>query len=93
VSHVVPIRPAALPAWRALQDVLDEVGGAVPCRGRNADWWTSNNAEHREAAAYRCAGCPITMHCARYAEAAREKFGTWAGVDRTPQPGRPKESK
>lgn len=83
MSHVVPIRPAALPSWRALHEALD-AAGPVACRGVSSDLWTSERADDRQAAAYRCAGCPVIVPCAAYSAAAREKFGTWAGVDRTP---------
>lgn len=83
MSATVPIRSAALPAWKALQTALEDAG-PTPCRGPDADLWTSERADEREAAAYRCAGCPVIVPCAAYSAAARERFGTWAGVDRTP---------
>ncbi|MGI8590800.1 MAG: WhiB family transcriptional regulator [Nakamurella sp.] len=82
MSWTVPIRPAVLPSWRALHEALDEVG-PVACRGADADLWTSERADERESASHRCAGCPVIGACGNYATVAREKFGTWAGIDRT----------
>jgi WhiB family redox-sensing transcriptional regulator len=30
-----------------------------------------------------CAGCPVRRECHRFAEAHDERFGIWAGVDRS----------
>jgi len=80
----VPIRAAAVPAWLRLQAELSDAD-SVPCREQQSSHlWTSEQPEEREAAAYRCAGCPVIVPCAAYSAAARERFGTWAGVDRTP---------
>jgi len=82
VSHVVPIRAAAVPAWLRLQAELSDAD-SVPCRGQNSRLWTSEQPEERAAAAYRCAPCPAIASCGDYAEVARERFGVWAGRDRT----------
>lgn len=74
----IPTR--AQPAWRALANALTDHPG-VPCDGRPE--WTSECAEDREAAAYRCEPCPVLDICAAYAAVAKERHGTWAGADRT----------
>ncbi len=88
MSHTVPIRAAAVPAWLRLQAELSDAD-SVPCRGQNSHLWTSEQPEEREAAAYRCTGCHVVEMCNRYAEDARERFGVWAGIDRTNRQGRP----
>lgn len=82
MSATVPIKATALPLWMKLQTSVMEASD-VPCCGAHGDLWTSEAAEEREAAAYRCTGCPVTVACGNYATAAREKFGVWAGIDRT----------
>lgn len=81
MSVTVPIKATALPLWMKLQVAVLETSD-VPC-GVHGDLWTSERAEDREAATFRCTGCPVIGVCRDYATAAREKFGTWAGVDRT----------
>lgn len=89
MSWPVPIRPAALPAWHVLVDALSRTqAGAIPCNGRME--WSSDDQDDRTEAAERCAGCPATVACSNYATAAREKFGVWGGVDRTPSSQRAK---
>ena len=53
-------------------------------------YWLSDEQDERAAAATWCSGCPILEACGEAAEEKREKFGVWAGVDRTPQSVRPK---
>jgi Transcription factor WhiB len=58
------------------------------------DLWLSDNEADRAEAARLCRGCPVLGPCGHAATANGEKFGTWAGVDRTPRnkPGpRPKD--
>src|SRR5438309_1022996 len=85
MSWPVPISAAALPAWRRLADVLDEVG-PVACQGIHADLWTSEDPDEREGATYRCVGCPALDACGAFADLARERFGVWAGKDKTKGP-------
>lgn len=88
MSATVPIKAVAMPLWLRLQTAVMEASN-VPCGGADGDLWTSELPEEREAATYRCTGCPVVEMCSRYAEAAREKFGVWAGIDRTNRQGRP----
>lgn len=83
----MPIKAAALPLWMKLQLAVLEASD-VPCCGPHGALWTSEVAEEREAATYRCTGCPVITACSNYASMAREKFGVWAGVDRTKPPQR-----
>jgi hypothetical protein len=59
------------------------------CSDPESHWmWLSEHAEERQLAALMCGGCPVLTECDDAAEANGERFGTWAGVDRTRQPGR-----
>lgn len=82
MSATVPIKAAALPLWLKLQTAVMEAPD-VSCCGAHGDWWTSEQPEERAAAAYRCGPCPVIASCGDYAEVARERFGVWAGRDRT----------
>lgn len=64
-------------------------GQRVPCIGR---WqlWTSTDPEQRARAVAGCAGCPVLTECA--ACGMFEPTGVWAGIDRTPNRGRPKKN-
>jgi len=55
----------------------------------DAELWMSDFPEERALAATLCHGCPVITACGEAAEANAEKFGVWAGVDRTIRPGRP----
>lgn len=70
---------------RALLDVADH-GQSVPCQGRRRDRWTSDDYGDRAWAASVCVSlaCPVLALCGATADEMREKFGTWAGRDRTP---------
>lgn len=65
----------------------------IPCAG--SDDWTSEDENTRADAARRCDGCPCTTECHEAATETRERFGVWAGVDRSPttrKPAHPKTS-
>jgi hypothetical protein len=54
----------------------------------DAGLWLSDYAEERALACTLCHGCPVIQACGEAAEAAGERFGVWAGQDRTaPKPG------
>ncbi|WP_346007162.1 WhiB family transcriptional regulator [Janibacter terrae] len=64
--------------WEALQEALGGVGRSVPCRAsRDPELWWS--LETLAEAAELCAGCPVAVECGRYAVAAGERWGVWAG--------------
>jgi len=64
---------------------LADRGERTPCQRRGVrDRWTSDSREDREYAAASCSGCPVYTRCAAAAGVAREPWGVWAGVDRTP---------
>lgn len=48
--------------------------------------WLSENARERRIAEQLCIGCPVLVECGQAAEARRERFGVWGGVDRTRKP-------
>lgn len=56
-------------------------GQRVPCAGRTADWY-ADDAGDRAEAAQACLLCPVLTACDETAEANREQFGVWGGVDR-----------
>ena len=60
--------------------------GLRPHCSDSAMWLSESHAE-RAIAAQLCAGCPVFGPCGTAAEARRERFGVWAGVDRTVKPG------
>ena len=51
-------------------------------------WWLSDDPDERAKAAELCRewACPILDACHDAAEAHRERFGVWAGRDRTMRP-------
>lgn len=55
--------------------------------------WLSEKADVRELAVQWCAGCPVLQLCDQAADAGDERFGVWAGVDRTPRPRTSKRAK
>lgn len=59
-----------------------EKGEQVPCVGPGAEAWTSEEATDQELAADLCLLCPVFALCQRYADVAKPKAGTWAGVTR-----------
>ena len=48
-----------------------------------SDLWTSEDADERAQAARWCHGCPISDACSDAANETGERFGVWAGFDRT----------
>lgn len=66
----------------ALRRALDS-GEVPPCCGPYFDAWTSDDIADRAAAAEMCEGCPITAACAAAADLHDERFGVWAGLDRS----------
>ncbi|BAK36062.1 hypothetical protein MLP_30480 [Microlunatus phosphovorus NM-1] len=71
-------------------------GRRPPCGDYGAhDVWLSDDPDIRALAADWCTGCPVREQCHNAAEAGDEKFGVWAGIDRTPpkrRPGRPAQT-
>ncbi len=57
----------------------------TPCQGRHRDRWTSDDATQRAWAAAVCVGlsCQLLEECGLAADEQGERFGVWAGVDRT----------
>ena len=52
-------------------------------------WLSEDQAERKQAARW-CVGCPVLSECDTAARANRERFGVWAGRDRTVRPGHKK---
>ena len=66
---------------------LEHEGRTTPCQHPQS-WhlWTSDDRAEREAATFRCAGCPVLELCHAAAEEDRTRFHVWAGVDRSGGP-------
>ena len=47
--------------------------------------WLSESAAERAEAAKLCRGCPVILECGQAATARKERWGVWAGVDRSPR--------
>ncbi|WP_141494393.1 WhiB family transcriptional regulator [Kytococcus schroeteri] len=58
-------------------------GQAIPCHGPRGEWWTSEDADEREAAVHGCQSCPVLTACAAAADDTREAHHVWGGTDRT----------
>lgn len=71
--------PRQLREFLELAAVLDE--RPVPCRTSPETWFADDLAE-RDLAIAACAHCPALTECRAYADAAGERHGIWAGVDR-----------
>jgi len=54
--------------------------------------WCSDDAADRAQAARWCTGCPVMDECAAAAAEHGERFGVWAGTDRTVVTPKPKRS-
>ena len=61
---------------------LVEQGTLPPCADRSGAW-TSDDRDERALAARLCRPCPILTECGAAADSTKERFGVWAGVDRT----------
>lgn len=64
-----------------LRDALAE-GLRVPCA--ESEGWVSDIPAQRAVAALLCTGCPVMAECRAAADESGERFGVWAGVDRSP---------
>lgn len=72
----------------ALAEAL-EAGLRIPCA--SGDDWLSDDATERADAAKRCAGCSCLTECAQAADSTKERWGVWAGVDRSSRPLKPRQ--
>jgi hypothetical protein len=50
--------------------------------------WLSDHDSERKQAALMCRGCVVWIECDEVGQ--HQRFGTWAGIDRSMQPGRKK---
>lgn len=61
----------------------------TPCQRVSVrDRWTSEDQADRVYAAAACRMCPVLPQCRAAADEADERFGVWAGTDRTRTPRR-----
>ena len=89
-ATVLPTMPATA-EWDRFADLLLD-HGPTPCAGR--DEWTDDEAKVRAAAAAVCrSSCPLLDACRAAADSTNERFGVFAGTDRTPRVGRPTRPK
>lgn len=58
-------------------------GPACARSDQSPDLWFSEIPEDQALAVAICSGCPVRRVCHVKAEANRERFGIWAGTDRT----------
>lgn len=72
------LRPET-PQWREFVTALVE--HRTPCH--EGDDWTADDPTAREAAALACRACPLLTDCHAAAESTGERWGVWAGIDRT----------
>lgn len=64
-----------------LRDALG-AGLRVPCS--EGEGWVSDIPAQRAVAALLCGGFPVPGECGAAADETGERFGVWAGVDRSP---------
>lgn len=83
------VKASALPAWERLQQALGRLDRPTVCRTDPDRWADPGDAETAEYAANLCRRCPVIEECSTFATANQEISGIWAGIDRTPQRGRP----
>jgi hypothetical protein len=87
-----PTKIAAAAASDRLTKALGDLAhqGIFPhCGDPSTGWmWLSDDADDRARAVKWCRGCPIFAECGEAASAQRERWGVWAGEDRTRQPGK-----
>ena len=57
-------------------------GSRPPCADGSGAW-TSDDRDERALAARLCRPWPILTECGAAADSTKERFGVWAGVDRT----------
>jgi hypothetical protein len=71
--------------YRFSQAVIEACDRGSPPHCYDAgDFWVSESVEDRRTAEQLCRGCPVLKYCHAAATARRERFGVWAGVDRSP---------
>lgn len=78
--HDHPSVVSDTPLQRAII-ALAEASRSTPCHGRH-DMWMAADRKTRLEAEVRCTGCPAFGPCDT--AGAGERFGVWAGRDRTP---------
>jgi hypothetical protein len=83
-------RAAAEALTRALIDLTSR--GQRPSCGDygTSHLWLSEDAGERRLAARMCAGCAVWAACD--AAGVHQRFGTWAGRDRTRAPGKKRDA-
>ena len=70
---------------------LKASGRCTPCTADpdTSHFWLSELEGERAIAARLWAGCPVLAECSDAAVAGGERFGVWAGIDRTPPVSQP----
>jgi hypothetical protein len=67
---------------------LAQLGIRPRCSEPTHGYWTSEHEPERRLAAVWCRGCPVLVECGEAAVANDERWGVWAGVDRSVRPGK-----
>lgn len=76
------------PAHRRLAVALLDADTVPPCHAHpRPSLWISDDPDERALAARLCRRCPVIELCREAGR--RERFGVWAGKDRTPPPPPP----
>jgi Transcription factor WhiB len=74
------------PFTRSLVDLADQGLRTLCSDPASHHLWLSAEVTERRIAVELCRGRPVIRPCAATAEARRERFGVWGGVDRSPRP-------
>lgn len=83
------IRPEAFPAWLSLAHALERMsddGRRPVCESSPEQWGADAKITARREAIEACGFCPVLDPCGRFADANRERWGVWAGVNRAAMP-------
>lgn len=79
---MIEVPQEATAAWVALNEALARTVEPTPCqRPSSRHLWHGGEFQRAEAASRCQEECPVRQLCARYAEAADERFGVWGGRD------------
>jgi hypothetical protein len=85
-THLRAAAEAGDALTRALIDLASR-GGRPRCGDSETSYlWLSDHDSDRKQAAIMCRGCPVFDPCDEVGQ--HQRFGTWAGADRTRAPGK-----
>ncbi|WP_184573550.1 WhiB family transcriptional regulator [Streptomyces zagrosensis] len=73
------LTPAPLTALTELDDAIDSLGEAVPCRSYDPEVFFAESPADVEYAKALCQTCPLREACLAGAKDRREPWGVWGG--------------